>query len=364
MKFAPSVLVVISLLASTAVGQVFLQARTKPGGQPLRADQSASYWDLQTGSRIAYLHYPAKSPTKQTPVVFLHGGPGAFAVDHDPDAEHFFQQIAASGFDVYLYDQFGSGKSSRTRDPREYTVRRQVADLEAIRTKIGAKKLILIGESWGAILAAHYIVTYPDRCAKVIFDAPGALDQRELQVASIDPDAATVKEVEKWTSDFNARHKRMLEILHEDPVAAYKVVPETELDAEFDGLLNRLLPTLVCANKLDPAVLSARPAHGMGWWVNTMISADLGSRAERPSAKLRNNRTPALILRGGCDYIRSEAAYQYKATFPNSTLLAIPQAGHWLVRDQPEIYFSAIRSFLLGQPLQMEVHDSKELPPR
>jgi hypothetical protein len=37
------------------------------------------FWELPTGSRIAYVHLPARGTPRPTPVVFLHGGPGIAA---------------------------------------------------------------------------------------------------------------------------------------------------------------------------------------------------------------------------------------------------------------------------------------------
>src|SRR3712207_2805724 len=71
------------------------------------------------------------------------------------DAE-YFGRLAGDGFNVYVYDEVGSGRSSRLEDPRGYTLERDVADLEAIREEIGAKRLVLIGHSYGGTLAAAY----------------------------------------------------------------------------------------------------------------------------------------------------------------------------------------------------------------
>jgi len=35
------------------------------------------YWNLPTGSHIAFIHYVAQTSRKATPIIFLHGGPGA-----------------------------------------------------------------------------------------------------------------------------------------------------------------------------------------------------------------------------------------------------------------------------------------------
>jgi hypothetical protein len=45
--------------------------------------------------------------------------------------------------------------------------------------------------------------------------------------------------------------------------------------------------------------------------------------------------------------------WQYRTTLPNSTLLYIPDAGHEIYRDQPDLYLACIRAFLLGKPLPL-----------
>ena len=88
---------------------------------------------------------PAEGDARGTPVIFLHGGPGT--PDMKGDSE-YFGRLARSGFDVYVYDEVGTGRSSRLEDPRRYTLTRDVADLEAIREKIGAERVVLIGHSY------------------------------------------------------------------------------------------------------------------------------------------------------------------------------------------------------------------------
>ncbi|MCK7500066.1 MAG: alpha/beta hydrolase [Comamonadaceae bacterium] len=98
----------------------------------------------------------------------------------------FFERFAREGYDVYLYEQAGTGRSDPLRDLRDYTVQRNVDDLEAIRRTIGAERLILIGQSWGAVLAAHYAADHPQRVAKLIFPSPGPMrhaDQRTIDAS-------------------------------------------------------------------------------------------------------------------------------------------------------------------------------------
>jgi proline iminopeptidase len=315
-------------------------------------------WTLPTGSVIAYQHVAAIQPAREAPVVFLHGGPGAFTVDHESTSEAFFHALSNDHFDVYLYDQVGSGRSARLADPRQYSVDRAVADLEAIRQLLRAEKMILVGDSWGATLAASYMAEHPGRCAKVIFTSPGAIEDSAPAGDKVNETSATAQQVAVWTRDFESRHHRAMELIYRDPLAAHNLLPDNEADAEFDVLLRRLLPTLVC-NRSVPATDDVR---GMGWWANEMISHDLATRDQHTAARLRLDHTPALILRGGCDYMRREVARRYRSVLPNSTLLEVPKAGHWLIYDQPEVFTSAIRAFLLDRPLPLKPYTINGAP--
>ncbi len=348
MRFAELVLL-FWLLSNTAMA-----ADARPQGM--------QYWDLPTGSRIAYLHYLGGLPKKETPVIFLHGGPGAFIVDHPAVADQFYRSVAKLGFDVYLYDQIGSGHSARLADPRQYTVDRHIRDLEAIRQKIGAERMILIGDSWGATLGANYIAEHPERCAKAIFSGPGAIDGTGARVTTYD-DAPMVRAAEAWFASIfsQPRYHAMSDIRSANVLALYRSMPEQELDRQFDAFVQSSMPYLVC----DPHKLPADDAvHGMGWWANLMTGVDFGRRKSNPTEKLARTHMPVLILRGGCDYLRWEVAYQYKQAFPNSTLLYVPNAGHAFGYDQPHIYSEAIQAFLLGRPLPVPAYTPPKAPPR
>src|SRR5260370_2561905 len=92
-----------------------------------------------------------------TPVVVLHGGPGAH---HDyllPQYDRLPQGRA-----LVYYDQRGGGRSPV---PRETLVgwREHVADLEALRRGWGLSRVTLLGYSWGGLLALLYALEHPER---------------------------------------------------------------------------------------------------------------------------------------------------------------------------------------------------------
>jgi pimeloyl-ACP methyl ester carboxylesterase len=325
-----------------------------PQGLPL-LPPSAAYWELPTGSRIAYLRVQAVGTAKATPIIRLHGGPGAYAVTNQRGVA-FFGQLAQDGYDVYLYDQIGSGLSARLDNPEEYTVTRSVADLEAIRQAIGAEQVILLGESWGATLAANYMAAYPEHVARAIFSSPAPINPAEWQEYQADIRLRLSPERQQDIEGLS-NHPRLLALMilsGLNPRAAHQFAPDREMDAWMDAFVTLELPGLVC----NPATFSAEaPAHGFGFWAGRMVGREFYEQAGalNPRAGLAANQTPTLILRGECDHITSGVVDQYRATFARSTLRYFQGAGHIIYYDQPDRYLAAVRAFLREQPLSLPI---------
>ena len=103
------------------------------------------------------------------PTVVLHGGPGAH---HDYLLPGF--DALADGRELVYYDQRGGGRSPA---PRDVAVgwREHVADLEAIRLSLGLELLVLLGYSWGGLLALLYYLEHPDRVERLALVSPASI---------------------------------------------------------------------------------------------------------------------------------------------------------------------------------------------
>jgi proline iminopeptidase len=108
--------VVAALAVASALGVLLPLPSPRLPPAPVAGE---SRWRLPSGSQIRYVFLPARGRARPDPVVFLHGGPGV--ADLAGDAA-YFGQLTADGFDVYVYDQLGSGGSSRLPNPADYTV--------------------------------------------------------------------------------------------------------------------------------------------------------------------------------------------------------------------------------------------------
>lgn len=311
-------------------------------------------WDLPTGSRLAYARAPARGAARPTPIVYLHGGPG---VSELPEAVAHFGRLAADGYDVYAYDQIGTGRSARLADPTGYTLARHVADLEAARERIGAERVILIGHSWGATLAAAYLAAHPERVAKVVFSSPGAL-------ALHDYGTTGTGIVDRLPAERRGRVNALLyqprataawALTQVNPRAAHAFAGDRELDARFDRITSLATPGLFCDTATDPL-----PVDGTGFYANQVTLMDRDAADPRPA--LRAARAPALILKGACDYLPWRIAIEYRDTLPGAALVYLPGAGHQAYLEQPGPYFAAVRAFLLDQPPPIAPYTGAEPP--
>ena len=313
--------------------------------------RGVGYWDLNTGSHLAYLKVPAQGRAKATPILMVGGGPGEEDVA-DTAQTQFFGQLARAGYDVYFYDQIGSGLSARLADPRQYTLVRHVADLEAIREKIGAQQVILMGASWGGTLVATYMATYPQHGAKAIFTSPAPINEAEWSdEGQITSRLSAAAQQQYHNTLYTPRFITWYLLGLINPQAAHNLMSDREADAFFNTFVQGISPGTVC----DSAHLPRGQVQGYGFYDNIFTTTDAQHRHGNvnPRTRLSSNHTPTLILTGACNFVKWAVTWQYKATLPNSTLLYFPHAGRVIYLDHPSLYLATIRAFLLGTPLPL-----------
>jgi pimeloyl-ACP methyl ester carboxylesterase len=249
--------------------------------------------------------------------------------------------------------------SDRLNDIAEYTVDRHVADLEAIRQQIGAEQMMLAGTSWGSVLAAHYMAAFPNHTARVIFMSPGVLgDRRNVRydykrTAASDYDSILLPTLRFVIAGALARI---------NPHAAQAFASQNEMDRLYDTFITGPgVEYQVNCKGYQPDLAKQTRSEGANYYVNLLTLQSLKKKPD-PRPALRTNHTPALIVRGECDYIPWEATYSYKETLPDAELVVIPQAGHAVTSGQAQLVLTVILAFLSGQPLPIEPYLSSEAP--
>jgi len=322
---------------------------------------NTQYWQLATGLSIAYSEYdpPAGVPVKPEPVVFLRGGGmGVGPWDH-----LFFSRFAAYGFRVYLFDQAGSGLSDFLPRVRDYTARRAVEDVEAVRQQIGTDRMILIGHSFGSTVAANYMAKYPNHVAKVVFYSPGPI----WGYAALKEDDSRT---DGGTSGLpSLRLLAAMSLFDRNPDASEALLPQMEAEELVVPVIAPVPPSFVCkgdASKL-PELLGTLATSGVNPRINPYVLQSISPSWSKPDGDphkaLQGNRTPAMILFGECDYLPWSVVVDYRKTFSNATSYYVPRAGHFIQFEQPELMRRIIVAFLLDQPQPVPAY-SGEMDPR
>ena len=330
-----------SLVAAPVTALVLASELPPPAAAP-EPGAATNYWELPTGSRIAFDAFPAAASTHDgadsNPILFLHDF-GHAVLDAD---RAFFRQFADAGFDVYLYDQVGSGRSGWLDEIGAYTVDRHVRDLERIRAMIRADRLILIGHAGGAELAARYMVTHPDRVESVVFYGPTPLwddDQFALEESRTAASPVSALATLNVSPRVDVPPRVAHAIAAHSPATAETYVPQPSMVTWSTEVID--LGRLVCFGAEPPAM----PEEGHYNLYAGTVARVSANRTRDPRPGLANLLIPALLMRGTCDPVEETVVAQYENALPTMRTVIIEGAGSAPHLSRPDAVLEVLMEF-------------------
>jgi proline iminopeptidase len=259
-----------------------------------------------------------------TPVVFLHGGPGAGC---SPKHRRLFDPAR---YRILLFDQRGCGRSMPHAGLENNTTWHLVADIERLRTMTGAESWVVFGGSWGSTLALAYAETYPERVRALLLRGIFTLRRSELEWYY--QQGASLFFPEKWERFLaaippaergdlmSAYHRRLT---HADPAIRLQAARAWSL---WEGETITLLPDPAMTDLHEDdgyAIAFARIenhffVHG-GWMEEGQLIHNAG--------KLRG--IPGIIIQGRYDMACPPAsAWDLHKAWPEADFVAVEDAGH------------------------------------
>jgi proline iminopeptidase len=274
-----------------------------------------------------------------------------------------FDFLSAEGFDVYYYDQLGSGLSARIDLGANlpYSVQGHVQDLEEIRRALGVQQVMLVGEGWGATLAVQYLLRHPERVSRLVVESPAPI-WYPAWPAVVDPAArARITDVQSSALALLDRPTPRLLIgrMMSDfgPRAAHTIVKDWEADQWWTKYQEESLrlgqPKVSCASATPNGLL---PMTGLGFFAYSYTLRD-AFRLPDPRPKLGAVTTPVLIVRGSCDYVDWRVSHEYLTALAGGRYVAIPAAGHLVWLDQPALHEAVLQAFVRDEALPLEFYD-------
>ncbi len=257
---------------------------------------------------------------RENPVAFLlHGGPGADHTSYKPT----FSALA-DRFQLVYIDHRGQGRSART-DQSTYTLDNNVEDLEALRQYLGLDQVIVIGGSYGGMVAMAYAARYPKSVSHLIAYATVASYEFLTKAQQTLNDRGTPEQIaiaqKLWEGNFKSN---------------------LELQSYFEIMAPLYSFRSLESNRLSPdRILSFEAINeAFGGFLRTY---DIRSELPKITA-------PSLILAGRQDWICApEFSEEIARLIPRSDLRIFENSGHMLRTDEPQKLLDAIAGFLVYQ---------------
>ena len=305
----------VSLIIITALLIVAVSCQHNPTLKP-----AEGYIDV-TGGKV---WYKIVGEGDNTPVLILHGGPGA--------TSYYLRPLAALGTDrpVIFFDQLGCGRSTLTMDTSQMNIPFYVDEVEQVKKALGLKEFYLYGQSWGTILATEYYFTHPEGIKGIILASPALSGKLWMRDAALllrqMPDSLRqiIQQHEKEKTFDDPEYQRAVTIYYQKHVAC-KLPWSPDIDSTF-----KYLGKDVYVHMNGPSEFT---------FTGTLQYYDATKR-------LHNIKIPSLFICGEYDEARPETTQYYASLVPGSKFVVIRNAAHMTMQDNPKEDLRAIRDFL------------------
>ena len=266
----------------------------------------------------------------KTPVMVLHGGPGAGHNYCEPIAE----VLAQTGRAAVLYDQIGCGNSTHLPDkPKEFwTPELFMEELVLLTQHLGiSNKYNIVGQSWGGMLGMQFAITKPKGLnALVVADSPASM--------------------EVWVSEANKLRKELPPEV-EATLLKHEDAGTTE-DPEYVAAVDVFYSRHLCRIPQPPYVvasfeqLAADPTvyHTMNGPSEFHVIGSLKNWDIRP--QLKEITAPTLLVSGQYDEATPAMVKEIHGLIPGSKWELFAESSHMPHVEEPAKFKRVVSEFL------------------
>lgn len=283
-------------------------AQAQRTGQELSPSESR----VPVGSASLYV----RAVGQGEPVIVLHGGP-------DFDHRYFLPDLDRLGesFRLIYYDQRGRGWSAQNVRPEEVSLTSDLDDLDKVRQHFGLEAPVLLGHSWGAVLALEYALRHPSRVSRLILMNPApvsAVDVAEFRKAYLEKLAPAMERQRAIVAS-----------------AAYQAGDPEAVEARYRIHFRPALKRVEDFERLMAAMRAAFTSQGNEGIVKARAVEDQLMRDtwQVPGydllPKLRSLRVPTLVIAGDHDFIPVKLAEHITKAIPGAELVIVKDCGHF-----------------------------------
>ncbi len=281
---------------------------------------------------VGNAHLYSREVGQGTSIIVLHGGPDFDQSYLLPDMDRL-----SDSFRLIYYDQRGRGKSADSVRPEDVTLASDIADLEKVRQYFHLDSVVLLGHSWGSVLALEYALRYPDRVSHLILMNPAP--------ASTDDYKQVRREwLEKRADDMERRKAIAATAAYKegdpDAVIAYYRIhfkPAFAQPENYEKIIARLR-----ASFSREGILKARAIE------DRLMEETWSSPQYNLLPRLNRLTIPTLVIYGDHDMIPAVTAEHVTQAIPNAHMVTLKGCGHFSYLECPVAVHEQIDAFFRG----------------
>ena len=274
-------------------------------------------------------HFVDEGPKDTDPIVMLHGEPTWGYIYRK------FISVLAKTNRVIVPDHMGFGKSD-TPQEKKYTLKTHVENLSGLINFLELKNITFIGQDWGGPIIGAYSIRNINKVKSFVLmntlfgysreEKPKKLtpwfqwikkhyDDKTLDgiLGELGSTLLSVMKIPNFTNNL---------IINDNWINAYaaqfpdRASCKGAINFPLDALLNKMVPYIIEGIKEgDLKSLCSKPA---------VLAYGMQDRAIDPDYAIRD----------------------FKALFPKSRVVKLPNAGHYSQEDEPEVLINLIKDFI------------------
>jgi proline iminopeptidase len=267
------------------------------------------------------------------PLIVLHGGPDFDISYLLPDLDRLQDR-----FRLIYYDQSGRGRSAEGVRPQDVSLSSDLDDLERLRRHFGLERMVLLGHSWGAVLALEYALRHPERVSRLVLMNPAPPSANDVAVLR-----------KSYREGLGADFERQRAIVEgaayragdpEAVAARYRIHFEHALyrSEDYEKLMAAMKAAFI--RQGSAGILEARAIEGR------LMDDTWNVPGYDLTPRLRRLRIPTLVVTGDHDFIPVEVADHVARAIPGAKLLVIPNCGHFSYLEAPDEVHRALTAFV------------------
>jgi proline iminopeptidase len=207
------------------------------------------------------------------------------------------------------------------------TMQLMIDDMENLRKQLKIERWIILGHSFGGMLASYYATIHPDKIISLILSSSGGIDLELLSYVSKNINAKlTPQQLDS---------------------ANYWSQKIADGDTSYFARCQRakaLANAYVYHKKYAPAI-AERLTHS-NLRINDLIWQDMQKINFNCAAKLLTFTRPVLIIQGRQDIIEERTSQKASRIFKNSRLVILDHCVHYGWLDNRDAYLSEVEKFI------------------